>query len=107
MEDVKTRDVDKFALFKKIQQNKALLFGKFSNTVTRGAKDAKWEEIRLELVAEGHPYFEDKTAKQIKDNLWALSKSRTIAKVDQAKKTGSDGVPKFSDVCINVFYCSY
>ena len=44
--DVREKDAVKFALFKKIQANKALLFGKLSNTVTKDAKYKKWEEMR-------------------------------------------------------------
>uniref|UniRef100_A0A915EEI2 Regulatory protein zeste n=1 Tax=Ditylenchus dipsaci TaxID=166011 RepID=A0A915EEI2_9BILA len=72
--DVKAKDSEKFALFKKIQDSKLLLFGKFSETVTKQAKDVKWEAIRQELIAEGHSGFESKTAKQLRIKCGALQR---------------------------------
>uniref|UniRef100_A0A915DYT6 Uncharacterized protein n=1 Tax=Ditylenchus dipsaci TaxID=166011 RepID=A0A915DYT6_9BILA len=78
--DVKAKDSEKFALFKKIQDSKLLLFGKFSETVTKQAQDL------------------NKTAKQLRNRMWNLTKTRTIAKFDAARKTGNGGVAMFSEI---------
>uniref|UniRef100_A0A915CWS4 Regulatory protein zeste n=1 Tax=Ditylenchus dipsaci TaxID=166011 RepID=A0A915CWS4_9BILA len=96
--DVRSKDAQKFALFKKIQANKDLLFGKLSNAVTKDAKDKKWEEMRKELIAEGHKEFECKTAVQMRDSMRSVTKTRTIGKLDKAKKTGTGGNQKFTEL---------
>ena len=87
------KNADKFALFKKIQENKAVLFGNHSNSITQKTKEETWQSIRSDLIAEGHRNFEEKSWKQLRDVTWATTKRRAIAKIDENKKTGSGGVP--------------
>uniref|UniRef100_A0A915CMQ2 Putative nuclease HARBI1 n=1 Tax=Ditylenchus dipsaci TaxID=166011 RepID=A0A915CMQ2_9BILA len=78
-----------------ISANKDVLFGKFSESITKKLKDDTWEMIRKELVAEGYASFQAKTSKQLRESMWSQTKTRTMEKVDKSKKTG--GV-KFSEV---------
>ncbi|KAI1694636.1 hypothetical protein Ddc_21943 [Ditylenchus destructor] len=92
------RDSDKFALFKKIQEHKGILFGKFSPNVTKESKEETWNQIRAELIHDGHEFFREKTTKQMRDSIWSLSKTRTIKKYDNAKKTGMGKIAKFTEL---------
>uniref|UniRef100_A0A915DN97 Regulatory protein zeste n=1 Tax=Ditylenchus dipsaci TaxID=166011 RepID=A0A915DN97_9BILA len=93
---------NKFALFKKIQANKDVLFGKFSESITKKLKDDTWEMIRKELVAEGYASFQAKTSKQLRESMWSQTKTRTMEKVDKSKKTGTGGVEKLLLAIISV-----
>ncbi|KAI1699170.1 hypothetical protein Ddc_18715 [Ditylenchus destructor] len=83
------KDSDKFALFKKIQEHKGILFGKFSPNVTKESKEETWNQIRAELIHDGHEFFREKTTKQMRDSIWSLSKTRTIKKYDNATEAMS------------------
>ncbi|KAI1694682.1 hypothetical protein Ddc_21909 [Ditylenchus destructor] len=91
------KDSDKFALFKKIQENKGILFGKFSPNVTKESKEAMWNQIRGELIHDGHEFFREKTTKQMKEWM-AVAKTRTVKKYDNAKKTGTGKIAKFTEL---------
>ncbi|KAI1708967.1 hypothetical protein Ddc_14112 [Ditylenchus destructor] len=86
------KDSNKFALFKKIQEHKGILFGMLKS------KEATWNQIRAELIHDGHEFFREKTTKQIRDSMWSLSKTRTIKKYDNAKKTGMGKIAKFTEL---------
>uniref|UniRef100_A0A915D8D9 Regulatory protein zeste n=1 Tax=Ditylenchus dipsaci TaxID=166011 RepID=A0A915D8D9_9BILA len=64
----------------------------------KDAKNKKWEKMRKELIAEGHKEFECKTAVQMRDSMWSVTKTRTIGKLDKAKKTGTGGNQKFTEL---------
>ncbi|KAI1695772.1 hypothetical protein DdX_19397 [Ditylenchus destructor] len=92
------KDSDKFALFKKIQEHKGILFGKFSPNVTKETKESTWNQIRGELIHDGHEFYREKTVKQLRDSIWSLAKTRTIKKYDNAKKTGTGKTAKFTEL---------
>lgn len=57
----------KLLLAKLVRQHQSILFGQFSSTITKKRKEQIWEDIRLQLMAQGAE-LKDYTA--VRDNEW-------------------------------------
>lgn len=89
-----TKNSDKYTLkvmiVKKINENKQLLFGALSNSVTDEAKRAKWNEILDYATSIGFQINGD--WEYLRNTIWASNwKRRAIEKWDQKRKTGAGG----------------
>lgn len=71
----------------KVLENKASLFGRNSEFINHRTKEETWEQIRLQLVAEGATEFAAKTWKQLRDGVWATARTRTLSKLERSNKT--------------------
>ncbi|XP_050310544.1 uncharacterized protein LOC126746362 [Anthonomus grandis grandis] len=77
---------------RKIKDMKDSLFGQFSTTLTKETKRSAWMEVRDYAVSIGLITCE-KDYTYVRDATWPNIRNRTMIKLDNAKKTGSDGGP--------------
>ncbi|XP_047988873.1 uncharacterized protein LOC125228371 [Leguminivora glycinivorella] len=82
---------DKMTILNHIQENKNILFGKFSDKLTHAIKINKWKEITQNLNDLG---IMEKDWKYLRDTMWQNWKRRTMEKRDNRFKTGSGGGKK-------------
>lgn len=73
-----------------IREQKKLLFGAFSPTVTNIDEEEAWRKISSVAVERGL-IKSDKDGKYIRDVFWQNARKRTLKKVDDHKKTGAAG----------------
>lgn len=73
-----------------VREHRSLIFGAFSSTITKKAKNAAWEKITAEAIQLGLvPASKD--AKYVREIYWQNLRKRTISKIDESRKTGSAG----------------
>ncbi|XP_055846059.1 uncharacterized protein LOC129911998 [Episyrphus balteatus] len=82
----------KMHLLDLILKNKSVLFGAFSNKITKQDKSETWKKIHEEAVASG--VFQNKPWGYIRDAFWPNIKKSAMFKVDNARRTGSEGGKK-------------
>ena len=70
-----------------VLQNKGVLFGAFSTTITHDLKRKAWEEIRQELINSGALHFSGKNADDLR-GLFTDMKRRTLDKKHKSETTG-------------------
>ena len=87
---------------KLVQENKELLFGGFSPTVTAALKSAKWEEIRKAMVEEGDKLLATKDAAYTQTKYWQDVRKRTVERVDALKVT-TGAEPKDDELSAVIF----
>ncbi|XP_069697422.1 uncharacterized protein [Periplaneta americana] len=90
----------KIVVLTKIREEKDILFGGFSDKITKSVKIEKWKEIHnlaqsIELVKN------EKDWTYTRDVLWPNIKRSTMAKIDNSKKTGAAGGIKFKQNDVN------
>jgi uncharacterized radical SAM superfamily Fe-S cluster-containing enzyme len=83
---------------KLVQVDKETLFGKLTNNVTDAMKLAKWEEIRLKMVAAGDKLLEKKDASYVRSTYWQNVRKKAVEKWDESKKTGREGGEQLNEV---------
>ncbi|XP_063226877.1 uncharacterized protein LOC134533317 [Bacillus rossius redtenbacheri] len=86
--ELKNRKYENF--LRKILENKDVLFGAFSGTLTKDVKKLCWTEIRDYAVAIGL-VTNDKDYAYIRDSTWPNLRNRTVAKLDRSIKSGAGG----------------
>ncbi|KAJ9581681.1 hypothetical protein L9F63_023145 [Diploptera punctata] len=84
------KSINKENFLRKILENRNILFGTFSPTVTKEIKKTLWREIRDYAVEIG-VVTNDKDYSYVRDTTWPNMKSRTMLKVDNASRTGMNG----------------
>ncbi|KAL1493553.1 hypothetical protein ABEB36_009257 [Hypothenemus hampei] len=97
----KQKDLKNINFLRKIFENKAILFGKFSDTLTRSEKRNKWEEIRNYAVATGL-VTNDKDYVYVRNITWGNLRKKTLTKTDNSKQTGAGGGKEFIRTEIDV-----
>lgn len=82
---------EKLLFLQEIKARKSVLFGKFSDIITRDSKLKEWAAIKQVLVTHNVQIATEKDLSYLRDVAWPNLKRYTIEKVDKKKKTGSDG----------------
>ena len=63
-----------------VRDNKQILFGKFTATLTHKKKLEKWEEIRIEMVNKGFHALANRSSDYCRDTTWQNIKRTTMDK---------------------------
>lgn len=71
------RNLKKISFLRKILENKDILFGKFSGSLTQNDKQKKWEEIREFAVSIGL-ITNDKNYTFVRNNTWGNIRKATM-----------------------------
>jgi hypothetical protein len=74
-----------------VQENKDILFGKFTATLTQDVKHKKWEDIRTCLVSRGALQYANKTPKEL-SQIYGDMKRRALERVRKRRTTGEGKV---------------
>ncbi|KAL1488796.1 hypothetical protein ABEB36_014594 [Hypothenemus hampei] len=81
----------------KIKENKDIVFGAFSENLRKEHKINKWKE--LATLAQSICLMPlEKNWTYARDTLWQNIKKMTMLKLDNAKKTGTGGLGKMSEI---------
>lgn len=87
------------------REQKEVLFGAFSNTITKKSKEKAWEDIRRKAIAAGCKNLEERAWDYVRDNIWGATRRDTMAKVDKSKKSG-EGSVQFTEVIKRELGCN-
>ncbi|XP_055837458.1 uncharacterized protein LOC129905861 [Episyrphus balteatus] len=79
----------KVLILEEIEKNKLILFGPFSDKLTKKEKSIVWMKIHEKAKSNG--YFLEKSWTYLRDVFWTNIKRCTMAKLDNSRKTGSAG----------------
>ncbi|XP_063219058.1 uncharacterized protein LOC134529167 [Bacillus rossius redtenbacheri] len=86
----KRQTANKIILLNKIKDSRDILFGAFSDKLTKQNKMSAWQEIR-DFAASLGVISENKDWTYVRDVVWQNLKKSTMGKVDNSKKTGASG----------------
>jgi Myb/SANT-like DNA-binding domain len=81
----------KLGLVQAILDQKELLFGQLTNSITRNAEFQAWTRIREELLSIGGCLEDIKNAAIIRDKIWPNLKNTAFAKHKKRKNTRVKG----------------
>uniref|UniRef100_A0A8D9A7B9 Regulatory protein zeste n=1 Tax=Cacopsylla melanoneura TaxID=428564 RepID=A0A8D9A7B9_9HEMI len=88
----------KLSVLEKIKEMKHILFGPFSDKVTKVLKSRTWREIFIEF--QSYPMCQNRNFSYLRDTFWPNARKTTLMKAENAKKLGVD--PKYSPVDLKV-----
>lgn len=74
-----------------LKARKEILFGKFSNEVSRERKVNAWKEIVNVLTAHDVPMAREKPFSYFRDTVWPNMRRYTVDKKDRRETSGADG----------------
>uniref|UniRef100_A0A914WBC0 Regulatory protein zeste n=1 Tax=Plectus sambesii TaxID=2011161 RepID=A0A914WBC0_9BILA len=82
---------EKLEFLRKVLENKDVLFGSFSPTLSAKDKEATWRRVRDELLAAGSNLASANDWKALSNTVWQNARRSTIAKIDSQARTGAPG----------------
>ncbi|KAL1492338.1 hypothetical protein ABEB36_010678 [Hypothenemus hampei] len=80
----------KLYILQKIKEKKSVLFGAFSDTLTKKDKQNAWEEVCTYGKSIG-VIASNKNGTYLRDTWWPNLRKTTVEKIDNARQTGSGG----------------
>ncbi len=81
----------KLFILERIEKQKEILFGAFSEIITLELKNRTWKQIFDECLAIGIPFPCGKGFAHLRDSFWPQIRIRAVGKKDQQRKTGAGG----------------
>ncbi len=91
----------KLFLAKEVYQQKHILFGKLSPTITRNRRTEVWEAIRQKLLDRGAIV---ENAEYLRDQDWGNLRRGVVARYFKFSKSGANVIKLFMDVVYKFLY---
>lgn len=94
---------EKLLFLSNVKDKKNLLFGKFSNELTRENKQKAWKDIVDILKVHNVALAKEKDLSYFRDTVWPNLKRYTVEKRDKKAKTGAEGGSKVRWTDVDAF----
>jgi hypothetical protein len=78
----------KVLLLTKIEEKKDILFGKFSDCLTKNDRCKAWQEVYEFGKSIGYGFSSDSTYAYVRDTVWPNIRKASVAKRDKLQRTG-------------------